>query len=106
MTPNTSASGFSNAADPRTFPYTICPRILARGELMISRRAFLETVSAAVVLPAWAGQSAPPNEWGSPVFDLHFHMRPQPAANIAHLDGAGVTKANLLTRGTVTEQLA
>jgi len=73
---------------------------------MISRRAFLETVSAAVVLPAWAGQSAPPNEWGSPVFDLHFHMRPQPAANLAHLDGAGVTKANLLTRGAVTEQLA
>src|SRR6476659_6463115 len=73
---------------------------------MISRRAFLETVSAAVVLPAWAGQSAPPNEWGSPVFDLHFHMRPQPAANLAHLDGAGVTKANLLTRGVVTEQLA
>ena len=73
---------------------------------MISRRAFLETVSAAVVLPAWTGQSALPDEWGSPVFDLHFHMRPQPAANLAHLDGAGVTKANLLTRGVVTEQLA
>src|SRR6476619_636701 len=72
---------------------------------MISRRAFLETVSAAVVLPAWDGQSTPPNEWGSPVFDLHFHMRPQPAANLAHLDGAGVAKANLLTRGNAHEQV-
>src|SRR6476620_602379 len=72
---------------------------------MISRRAFLETVSAAVVLPAWAGQSAPPNEWGSPVFDLHFHMRPLPAANLAHLDGAGVTKANLLTRAGSLDQI-
>ena len=34
------------------------------------------------------------------MFDLHFHMRPQPAANLAHLDGAGITKANLLTRAT------
>src|SRR5204863_7447077 len=77
-----------------------------RGELMISRRAFLETLSAAAVLPAWTGQSASPNEWGSPVFDLHFHMRPQPAANVAHLDGAGIAKANLLTRATAAEQVA
>jgi len=59
-----------------------------------------------VVLPALTGQSAPPDEWGSPVFDLHFHMRPQPAANIAHLDGAGIAKANLLTRATAAEQVA
>ena len=73
---------------------------------MISRRTFLETVSAAVVLPALGGQNAPADEWGSPVFDLHFHMRPQPAANIAHLDGAGIAKANLLTRATAAEQVA
>jgi predicted TIM-barrel fold metal-dependent hydrolase len=64
---------------------------------MLSRRQFLETVSVAAVLPL-ARRQTPPGEWGSPVFDLHFHLRPQPAANIAHLDGAGVTKANLLTR--------
>jgi predicted TIM-barrel fold metal-dependent hydrolase len=73
---------------------------------MISRRAFLETVSAAIALPALGGQTATANEWGSPVFDLHFHMRPQPAANVAHLDGAGITKANLLTRATAAEQVA
>jgi uncharacterized protein len=70
---------------------------------MITRREFLETVAAAV--PAIAWQGAPANEWGSQVFDLHFHMRPQPAANLAHLDGAGVTKANLLTRGPALEQV-
>jgi uncharacterized protein len=71
----------------------------------MNRREFLETVAAAVVLPSFARQATAMNEWGSPVFDLHFHMRPQPAANLAHLDGAGVTKANLLTRGAALDQV-
>ena len=71
----------------------------------MNRREFLETVSAAAVLPVLARQAAPANEWGSAVFDLHFHLRQQPAGNIAHLDGAGVTKANLLTRGDAVEQV-
>ena len=70
---------------------------------MINRREFLETVAASV--PALAWQGSPANEWGSPVFDLHFHLRAQAAANLAHLDGAGVTRANLLTRGAVLEQV-
>jgi uncharacterized protein len=70
---------------------------------MISRREFLETVAAAV--PALGLQTPPPNEWGTRVFDLHFHLRPQPAANLAHLDGAGVTKANLLTRPAALDQV-
>jgi uncharacterized protein len=72
---------------------------------VINRREFLETVAAAAVVPVLARQGATPNEWGSPVFDLHFHLRPQPAANLAHLDGAGVTKANLLTRGAALDQV-
>ena len=71
---------------------------------MINRRRFLETLSAAALIPAFARQE-PANEWGSPVFDLHFHLRPQPASNLAHLDGAGVTKANLLTRGAALDQV-
>ena len=70
----------------------------------MNRREFLETLTAAAVAPAFARQRLQ-NEWGSPVFDLHFHLRPQPASNIAHLDGAGVTKANLLTRGAVLDQV-
>ena len=68
----------------------------------INRRQFIETIGT--VVPAFAWQP-PPREWGSPVFDLHFHLRKQPAANLAHLDGAGITKANLLTRGAVLEQV-
>ena len=69
----------------------------------MNRREFLGTVAAAVV-PTLARQD-PANEWGAPVFDLHFHLRPQPAANLAHLDGAGIAKANLLTRGRVLDQV-
>jgi len=61
---------------------------------MLTRRGFLETVAAASALPVLRAQAG--GEWGTPVFDLHFHPRPTPAANIAHLDGAGITKANLL----------
>ena len=71
----------------------------------MNRREFLGVVAAAAAVPALRAQNAPVNEWGSPVFDLHFHMRPQVAANLAHLDGAGITKANLLTRGPVLEQV-
>src|SRR3954469_8869230 len=72
--------------------------------VVMNRREFLEVVAGVAVVPRLAGQAAP-NEWGSPVFDLHFHLRPQPASNLAHLDGAGVTKANLLTRGDALEQV-
>jgi predicted TIM-barrel fold metal-dependent hydrolase len=70
----------------------------------MKRREFLQTVTAAAVVPKLARQE-PTNEWGSPVFDLHFHLRPQPAANLAHLDGVGITKANLLTRAGALDQV-
>ena len=70
----------------------------------MNRREFLEVIAAAAAVPSFVRQPAP-SEWGAPVFDLHFHMRPQPAANLAHLDGAGVTKANLLTRGPALVQV-
>jgi predicted TIM-barrel fold metal-dependent hydrolase len=69
---------------------------------MISRRDFLGSISLAGALPLLRWQT-PANEWGSPVFDLHCHMRQQPASTLAHLDGAGITKANLLTRGAALD---
>src|SRR6478672_1929192 len=69
-----------------------------QGGCVMNRRKFFESVAAAIVVPTFARQG-PANEWGASVFDLHFHLRPQPAANLAHLDGAGIAKANLLTRG-------
>ena len=71
----------------------------------MNRRAFLESVTAAAVLPAFARQGSTANEWGSPVFDLHFHLRPEQASNFAHFEGAGITKANLLTRGPALERV-
>ena len=73
---------------------------------MLNRRQFLGVVGAAVSLPAFARHESQPGEWGSPVFDLHFHLRAQPAQHLAHLDGAGIAKANLLARATVAEQVA
>jgi hypothetical protein len=72
---------------------------------MTSRREFLGTVAAVVPALRWRGTGTPANEWGTPVFDLHFHLRPQPEANLTHLDGAGIAKANLLTRGAVLPQV-
>lgn len=72
---------------------------------VINRRRFLETIAAAAAVPAFRLQPTSPGEWGSPVFDLHHHMRPVAANNLAHVDGAGITKANLLTRGAVEPQV-
>jgi predicted TIM-barrel fold metal-dependent hydrolase len=72
---------------------------------MIDRREFLEAVTAVAAVPLFGSQTSPENEWGSPVFDLHHHLRPAPAANLAHLDGAGITRSNLLARGAVQERV-
>jgi predicted TIM-barrel fold metal-dependent hydrolase len=72
---------------------------------MMHRREFLEAVAAVAAVPLFRRQPAPAGEWGSPVFDLHHHLRRAPAANLAHLDGAGIARANLLTRGGVQEQV-
>jgi len=70
----------------------------------MNRREFLDSVAAVAVAPALTSQ-APAQEWGTPVFDLHCHLRAQAASVLAHLDGAGITKANLLTRGAAAEQV-
>jgi predicted TIM-barrel fold metal-dependent hydrolase len=66
----------------------------------MNRRAFLGSLAAPALMPTLARQNTKPAlEWGTAVLDLHCHLRPQPESVIAHLDGAGVTRANLLTRG-------
>ena len=71
----------------------------------MNRREFLGLVGAVTAAGPAVLRGAQAGEWGAPVFDLHFHLRPQPAANIAHLDGAGITKANFLTRAAASEQV-
>ena len=74
---------------------------------MLNRRPHFSELSAPPRPRPAAGlqDSRIPVEWGSPVFDLHFHMRGQTAANVAHLEGAGITSANLLTRAAGSDQV-
>ena len=75
---------------------------------MMHRRHFLQsaaTIAATTTRLQAQTPSAPAPKWSSPVFDLHFHMRPTPEANTMHLDGCGVTKANLLTAGPALDQV-
>src|SRR5437870_3501047 len=70
---------------------------------LIGRRAFVQSIAAAAgasaVVPTFqsaAGAQAT-YEWGVPVLDTHFHPRATAEQNITHMDGAGITKAVLLT---------
>ena len=74
--------------------------------MKVNRRQFLGVVGASLSLPELALGESQAAEWGSPVLDLHFHLRAQPGQSLAHLDGAGIAKANLLARATAAEQVA
>jgi predicted TIM-barrel fold metal-dependent hydrolase len=70
----------------------------------MDRRTVLVSLAAAAAASPLKAQEAP--NWGAPVIDMHFHMRATPALNIAHQQGAGVTAANLLTRGDAAPAVA
>ena len=80
--------------------------------LGIGRREFFRTVAAATgvstgVVPTFrsALSAQTTSEWGVPVLDIHLHPRATVEANLAHMDGAGVTKSVLLT-GAAAEDRA
>ena len=57
------------------------------------RRRFIQSVVASAAMP-WSEAADSP--WGSLVLDIHLHPRRDDAAEIDHLEGAGVRKAVLL----------
>src|SRR5688572_927179 len=63
----------------------------------IGRREFLQSVATIAAVSHVSGQTSDVGEWGAPVLDIHFHPRATVEGNVLHLDGAGVTKAVLLT---------
>jgi predicted TIM-barrel fold metal-dependent hydrolase len=68
---------------------------------MINRRQFINAAAAASTASLWAQKSY---EWGGPALDIHLHLRPDPEANLAHINGSGVVKAVLLTRVQSVDQ--
>jgi uncharacterized protein len=73
------------------------------------RREFLTTAAAVVGSAAIVrGQDAPaaPPDWGGPVLDTHLHLRAGLDANVAHMDGCGVSHAVLRARAGAAEQIA
>ncbi len=56
--------------------------------------------ATAAVQPA---NAQAPGEWGSPVIDVHLHFKPNDG-NFEHIEGSGVTVANLLTPAASDDQ--
>jgi uncharacterized protein len=70
-----------------------------------NRRAFIKNIAAvASALPLLAQESSR-TEWGGPVVDCHHHLRRTPEANIAHLDGSGISNAMVLARDSSADQI-
>jgi predicted TIM-barrel fold metal-dependent hydrolase len=72
----------------------------------LNRRQFSQS-AAALLTAAVAGRAQTPNSdlWGGPVVDCHHHLRRTPEANIAHLDGCGVSNAMALARENSAEMM-
>lgn len=65
--------------------------------MTFSRREFSALLAAPLAAQA--------DLWGGPVVDCHHHLRRTPEANIAHLDGCGVSNAMALARENSTEAM-
>ncbi len=93
------------------FAPRVCDRLAENRMRTLTRRQF--TSAAAVLLPgatilkaqAPSAAGAAPPSWGGPVVDCHHHLRPTAAANIAHLDGCGVSNAMALARYNSAEAM-
>ncbi len=78
----------------------------------INRRTFLGATAAGCSSLRVDAQSSSSDLWGTPVLDIHLHMRrdlrqsPQQDvdANLTHIDGCGVQKAILLARSNATDR--
>jgi len=69
---------------------------------MLNRREFVGALAGAAVLQ---GQEAAPN-WGNSVIDIHHHWRRPVELNLAHMNGAGITRALLLTDAAADAEAA
>ncbi len=73
--------------------------------ITISRRQFTAALTTALPLTRLLAQDGPENLWGGPVVDCHHHLRRTPEANIAHMNGAGLSNAMVLARYDSAEMM-
>lgn len=66
---------------------------------MITRRQFSQTMGGLLAASAVDYAQA------ESIVDCHHHLRPSPEANLAHLDGAGISNAVALARGNAADQM-
>lgn len=66
---------------------------------MFNRRTFLQATVLHVTASAALLRAQSESVWGTPVIDIHHHWRPEPDANLRHMNGAGIARAVLLTFG-------
>src|SRR5690349_3115079 len=71
----------------------------------LDRRSFLTSLAALAAAARAGAQSFNPPAWGGPVRDCHFHLRPNLASNLEHMDGCGVSHAVILARDPSAEQI-
>jgi predicted TIM-barrel fold metal-dependent hydrolase len=71
----------------------------------VTRRQFLGTVAAGAGVSTLKAQIPAASPWNSPVLDAHLHIRRDLEANVAHMDGCGVSHAVILARDTSASQL-
>lgn len=72
--------------------------------MILSRRGFIGAISASAASSLFAQESIS-GLWGEPVIDCHHHLRPTLEANVAHLDGCGVSNAFVLARESATGEV-
>ena len=71
----------------------------------MNRREFLALAAVVTANSTLRAQNPSSSEWGGPILDIHSHLRPGLDANMVHMEGCGVSKAVLLTRGSVVERV-
>ncbi len=77
----------------------------------MNRRQFVGSLAGVGITAALDAQNSAnaqngPPQWGNPVMDVHHHWRTPVELNLAHMNGAGITRALLLTEAQQDAQAA
>ena len=71
----------------------------------MTRRQFSQAAAALLAAPAAASAQTEVPWAGASIVDCHHHLRRTPEANLAHLDGAGISNAMALARENSAEAM-